>query len=76
MDPIFEHPLFDSARKKVKHIMRQLEKPQEPLKNLLCTYFKCGSSNVVSVAKQVRSPDEGTSVFNECRDCYSKWRDG
>ena len=31
MDPIFEHPVLDSAREKVKHVMIQLEKPQEPL---------------------------------------------
>ena len=28
MDPIFEHPVFDSARERVKYVIRQLEKPQ------------------------------------------------
>ena len=32
MDPIFQHPVFDLAREKMKHFIRQLEKPQEPLK--------------------------------------------
>ena len=41
MDPIFEHPVFDSAREKVKHAMMQLEKPSEALENLLYTCFKC-----------------------------------
>ena len=27
------------------------------------------------LAKQVRSADGGTSVFNECRDCHNEWRD-
>ena len=40
MDPIFEHPVFDSTREKVKHVMRQFEKPQEALENLLYTCFK------------------------------------
>ena len=32
MDPIFEHPVFDSAREKVIRVIRQYEKPQEALK--------------------------------------------
>ena len=68
MDPIFEHPVFDLAREKVKHIMRQIEKSQEVLENTLYTCFKFGSNNIFCVAKQVRSADEGTSVFDKCRD--------
>ena len=41
MDPIFEHTVFDSAREKVKHAMRQLEKPPEVLENALYTCLKC-----------------------------------
>ena len=73
MDPIFEHPVSDSAREKMKQFIRHLEKSQEPLENSLYTCFKCGS-NIFSIAKQVRSADEGTSVFNKCRDCHNKWR--
>ena len=75
MDLIFEHPAFDSAREKMKNFISLLEKSQDPLENSLYTCFKCGSNNIFSVAKQVRSADEGTSVFNECRDCHNKWRD-
>ena len=56
--------------------MRQLEKLQEIFENSLHTCFKCGSNNVFSAAKQVRSADEGTTVFNKCRDCHNKWRNG
>ena len=76
MDPIFEYPVSDSAREKMKRFIRQLEKSQETFSNSLYTYFKCGSNNVFSVAKHIRSADEGTSVFKECRDCHNKWRDG
>ena len=76
MHPIFERPVFDSAREKMKRFIRQLEKTQEALENSLYTCFKSGSNNVFSVAKQVRSADEGTSIFNECRHCHNKWRDG
>ena len=41
MDPIFEHPVFDSARERVKCEIRQLEKPQEAPENSLYTCFKC-----------------------------------
>ena len=67
MDPIFEHPVFDSPREKMKRFIRQLEKSQEALENSLYTCFKCRTKNIFPVAKQVRSVDEGTSVFNECR---------
>ena len=46
MDPIFEHPVFDSARDKMKRFIRQLEKSQEAFENSLYTCFKCGSNNI------------------------------
>ena len=74
LDLIFEHPVFDSTREKRKRFIRQIEKPQKAFENSLHTCFKCGS-NVFSIAKQVRSADEGTTVFSKCRDCHNKWRD-
>ena len=76
MDPLFEHPVFDSVRDKVKRVMEQLIKPREVLESSLYICFKCGSNQIFSVTKQVRSVDGGTSVFNECRDCDNKWKDG
>ena len=70
-----EHPAFDSARDKMKRFIRRLQS-QEAFENSLYTCFKCGSNNVFSMAMQVRSANEGTSVFNECRDCHNNWRDG
>ena len=32
MDPIFEHPVFDSAREKMKRYIRQLVNQKKPLK--------------------------------------------
>ena len=60
----------------MKRAMGQLEKLRQTFSNSLYTCFKCDSNNVFSVAKQVRSADEGTSVFNEFRNCHNKWRDG
>ena len=76
MDPIFEHSVFDSARGKVNRVIRQLKKSQEAVENSLYTCFRYGGNNVFSIAKQVRSADEGTSAFNECCQCRNKWRDG
>ena len=76
MDPIFEHPVFDSAKEMFQRAMEQHKKPQETFDNSLYFCFKCGSNNVFSVAKQVRSADEGTSVFNKCIDYHNKWWDG
>ena len=76
MDPIFEHRVFDSARERVKCVIKQLEKPQKTFENMLYTCLKCGSNNGFSIANQVRSADEGISVFNVCRDFHNQWRDG
>ena len=57
MDPISEHPVFDSARERVKCVIKQLEKPQETFENSLYTCFNCGSNNVFSIANQVSSAD-------------------
>lgn len=34
---------------------------------------KCGSMKTYSIAKQVRSSDEGTSVFCRCSVCGNRW---
>lgn len=36
---------------------------------------KCGSKRVFSYNRQVRSGDEGTSVFCECVACRAKWQE-
>ena len=72
MDPNFEHPVFDSAREKMKRVIRQLEKPKEALENSLYTCFKCGGNNISSIAKQFRSADEEMTIFKECRGCHDK----
>ena len=76
MDLVFKHPIFDSAREKVKRAIQHLYKSWQAFSNSLYTRFKCGNNNVFSVAKQVRPADEGASVFNECGDCHNKWRNG
>ena len=75
MDPIFEHLAFDLDKEKLESVIRQLEKSQETLENLLYTCFQCGRNKIFSIAKHVRPADEETIVLNECRDCHKKWRE-
>ena len=56
MDPIFEHPVFDSAREKMKRFIRQFQKLQEAFENLLYNCFKCGSNNIFSVPNKLGLP--------------------
>lgn len=73
----FSSPVFNSARERVSEAFRQMIKPPaSAVEQDLYVCYKCGSKNILSVAKQVRSCDEGTSVFNSCNSCGNRWRDG
>ena len=74
MEKDFLNPVFDEAREQVKRAFEQMTSPElVSSRQSLYTCFKCGSKNIASVAKQVRSSDEGTSVFNTCKKCGNKW---
>ena len=42
-------------------------------RNALSRCGQCKSTNVENIARQVRSADEGMSVFSTCLDCGHKW---
>ena len=42
-------------------------------RNALSRCGKCKSTNVQNVARQVRSADEGMSVFSTCLECGETW---
>lgn len=45
------------------------------IKNTVGVYCKkCGSDNVFSESRQVRSADEATTVFFTCLTCGNKWK--
>lgn len=51
-----------------------IESPFEKTESILkCV---CGSSNVMTFSKQLRSSDEGTSVIAVCIDCKKRWVEG
>ena len=49
MDPIFEHPAFDSARERIKCV--KLKKHKKTFENSLYSCFKCESNNVFFCCK-------------------------
>ena len=51
MDPIFEHPGFDSAWEKMKRFMRQLVKSQKPLKTR-CTLVSNVGATMFSLSER------------------------
>lgn len=75
MDPIFSHPVFYNAKKIKEDVLSQLEKQHKTLVKCLYVCYRCGENNIRSVSKQVRSANEGISIFNECLYCHKKWRD-
>ena len=72
MDPSFKHPVFDSAREKMKHFIRQLEKSRETLKTR-CTlvsnvgakmYFPLQNRSGLLMRKRLYSASAETAIIN------------
>ena len=72
MDPSFKHPVFDSAREKMKHFIRQLEKSRETLKTR-CTlvsnvggtmYFPLQNRSGLLMRKRLCSASAETAIIN------------
>jgi DNA-directed RNA polymerase subunit M/transcription elongation factor TFIIS len=68
----FNNKYFEEERKNQKEQDDFIENPFEVAEGVL-TCGKCGSNRTFSYAKQVRSCDEGTSVFATCMNCKNKW---
>ena len=72
----FSNKVFDHARLKRDYVFQQMSKPMAAaIEQTLYTCYRCGGKDILSIAKQVRSCDEGTSVFNKCNHCHNKWID-
>jgi DNA-directed RNA polymerase subunit M/transcription elongation factor TFIIS len=68
----WNHPGFDDIRKQQEEQDEFITNPFEVVEGAV--ECKCGSKRVYSYARQVRSADEGTSVFAVCCECGNKWR--
>ena len=67
MDPIFEHPVFDSARQKFKPVIRQLVKHKKPLKTR-CTLISSVGATRYSLSQNklgLLMREQLSSIVNE-----------
>ena len=70
---LFENPLLDPAREKLKMDMEIFRgKVDVGVGAIDCR--KCGSKETISVEKQLRSCDEPMSIFVTCLQCGNKWQ--
>ena len=67
-------PEFDDDIQNEKIEFDFIETPFEKTESVIdCV---CGSSNVMTFSKQLRSSDEGTSVIAICMSCKKRWIEG
>lgn len=69
----FGHPCFSEFAKIKKEQDEFMQKPFEVEEGIF-TCTACGSKKTLSYAKQVRSCDEGMSVFVTCIKCKNSWQ--
>jgi DNA-directed RNA polymerase subunit M/transcription elongation factor TFIIS len=67
--PEFE---MEIQNEKIEHDF--IETPFEKTESIISCH--CGSSNVMTFSKQLRSSDEGTSVIAICMSCKKRWVEG
>lgn len=70
----FMNPVFDTHIERESSIDSFVSNPVDVVEGAL-TCPKCRSTRTFTYTKQVRSGDEGTSVFGVCASCTNKWRE-
>ena len=69
---MWNRPIFSKVRNSMKEQDNFLANPYEIEEGVL-QCGKCKSNRTLSYAKQVRSADEGTTIFAECIECGNRW---
>ena len=69
----FDHPIYDTHRNREEEEDLFLTTPFQVDEGVMVC--KCGSKRTISFQKQVRSSDEGFSIFCQCVACGNKWRE-
>lgn len=67
-------PNFEQHMKDEKIEQDFIETPFEKTESVIKCH--CGSSNVMTFSKQLRSSDEGTSTIAICMTCKKRWVEG
>ena len=71
----WNHPAFDVYKKQIEEENEFIENPHVNIEEGVIECRKCGSKRTFSYQKQVRSSDEGFSLFVNCINCNSTWRE-
>ena len=69
----FNHPVYDTYKLKEIEEDNFITKPFEVEEGVM--ECKCGSKKTISFQRQVRSSDEGFTIFCQCVECGNKWRE-
>jgi DNA-directed RNA polymerase subunit M/transcription elongation factor TFIIS len=68
----WDHPLFSAIKDRIDEKEQFIEKPFE-IEEGVVECDQCGSKRTFSYQKQVRSSDEGFSLFVTCVECKTSW---
>lgn len=69
----WNHILFCNIREKLEEENNFIENPIIDIEEGIIQCNKCKSFKTFSYQKQVRSSDEGFTLFVNCIDCNSNW---
>lgn len=69
----WDHPRFDPIREKIQEENNFIENPVIDIEEGIIQCNKCKSFKTFSYQKQVRSSDEGFTLFVNCVDCNANW---
>jgi DNA-directed RNA polymerase subunit M/transcription elongation factor TFIIS len=71
----WNHPVFQEYRIKLEEEDNFLENPNIGIEEGIIECIKCKSKRTYSYQKQVRSSDEGFTLFVTCANCNASWRE-
>lgn len=71
----WNHPTFDNHKRQIQEEEDFIENPYTNVEEGVIQCSKCGSKRTFSYQKQVRSSDEGFSLFVNCVNCNASWRE-
>jgi len=68
----WNHKIYKNIKKELNEQYDFMTKPFEIEEGVL-KCGKCNSQKTFSFSKQIRSADEGTTVFAQCAECGNRW---